>query len=169
MLSATDAGFGISVWEFFKTFAQPIAVAGAAIAATVITYKIGSRQANIADAQRRIAEAQRDIAYDKLKHDLFDKRYEIYLAAKRLIEGMLVPPPGDAVKRHTDPEIKRLRLKLDEARFFFPPDTRAYCENIEKHVYNLLVASHAATGYDTDHPEQEKKRKPRKPVLVERI
>lgn len=99
------------------------------------------------------------IAYDKLKRDLFDKRYEIYLAAKRLIEAMFAAPPGDDVKRHTDPEVKRLRLKLDEVRFFFPPNTRTYCGNIEKHVFNLLVASRAATGYDADHPDQEKLRK----------
>jgi hypothetical protein len=142
---------GINVWEFFKAFTGPIAVIIASGAATWITYKLGNRQA-------KTAEAQRDIAYDKLKHDLFDKRYEIYQAAKRLIEAMFAAPPGDDVKRQTDPEIKRLRLKLDEARFFFPPDTRAYCETIEKHVYDLLVASHAAAGYSADHPEQERLR-----------
>lgn len=139
------------MYWFFKDFAGPISVIIASGAATWITYRLGNRQA-------KIAEAQKDIAYDKLKHDLFDKRYEIYLAAKRLIEAMLAAPPGDSVKRHTDPEIKRLRLKLDEARFFFPPDTRAYCEKIEKHVYDLLVASHATTGYSEDHPEQQRLR-----------
>lgn len=140
-----------SIYSFFKDFAGPIAVIIASGAATWITYRLGSRQA-------KIAEAQRDIAYDKLKHDLFDKRYEIYSAAKRLIECMFAAPPGDDVKRHTDPEIKRLRLKLDEARFFFPPDTRAYCENIEKQVYDLLVASRAATGYSEDRPERQQLR-----------
>jgi hypothetical protein len=46
--------------------------------------------------------------------------------------------------------LKKLRLKLDEARFFFPPDTRAFCENIEKQVYGVLVASRAASGYSED-------------------
>lgn len=136
------------MYWFFKDFAGPIAIIIASGAATWITYRLGSRQA-------AIAEAQKDIAYDKLKHDLFDKRYEIYQAAKRLIEAMFAAPPGDDVGRHSDPEIKRLRLKLDEARFFFPPDTRAYCETIEKHVYDLLVASHAAAGYSEDRPERQ--------------
>jgi hypothetical protein len=139
---------GISVWEFFKAFTGPIAVIIASFAATWITYKLGNRQA-------KTAEAQRDIAYDKLKHDLFDRRYEIYQAAKRLIEAMFAAPLGDDIKRHTDPEIKRLRLKLDEARFFFPPDTRAYCETIEKHVYDVLVASRAITGYSEGRPERQ--------------
>lgn len=71
---------------------------------------------------------------------------------------MFAERPGDNVRRQTDPEIKRLRLKLDEARFFFPPDTRTYCEQIEKHVYDLLVASHAAAGYSDDRPEQQELR-----------
>lgn len=140
-----------SLYSFFKDFAGPIAVIIASGAATWITHRLGSRQA-------RIAEAQRDIAYDKLKHDLFDQRYEIYLAAKSLIEAMFAALPGDDVKRDADPEIKRLRLKLDEARFFFPPDTRAYCESIEKHVYDLLVASRAVTGYSEDRPERQQLR-----------
>jgi hypothetical protein len=39
-----------------------------------------------------------------------------------------------------DPEIKKLRLKLDEARFFFPPDTREFCEEIDGLAYTVLVA-----------------------------
>jgi hypothetical protein len=144
---------GIDMWEFFKVFSGPIAIIIASGTAAWITYKLGNRQA-------KTAEAQKDIAYDKLKHDLFDKRYEIYLAAKRLIEAIFAAPPGDDVKRHTDPEIKRLRLKLDEARFFLPPDTRAYCENIEKNVYDVLVASRAVTGYSEDRPERQQLRDP---------
>jgi hypothetical protein len=135
----------VLMYWFFKDFAGPIAVIIASGTAAWITYKLGMIQVGIARRQAKTAEAQKDIAYDKLKHDLFDQRYEIYVAAKRLIEAIFDAPLGDDIKRHTDPEIKRLRLKLDEARFFFPPDTRAYCETIEKHVYDVLVASRAIT------------------------
>jgi hypothetical protein len=57
-----------------------------------------------------------------------------------------------------DPEIKKLRLKIDEARFFFPPDTRAFCEHIEKQVYDVLVASRAASGYSEGHLERTRLR-----------
>jgi hypothetical protein len=40
-----------------------------------------------------------------------------------------------------DPEIKKLRLKLDEARFFFPPDKQEFREEIDGLAYTALVAS----------------------------
>ena len=149
------------MWEFFATFAGPIATVTASIAATVIAYRLGSMQVQIARAQVQTAEAQKDIAqgqldiaYDKLKHDLFQNRYEVYQAAKGVIEYIFNSSPINV----GDPKLKELRLKLDEARFFFPPDTRALCDNIEKLVYETMVADHAARGYPEDHPERTKLR-----------
>jgi hypothetical protein len=149
------------MWEFFATFAGPIATVAASFAATVIAYRFGGLQAQIVRAQARTAEAQKDIAqsqldiaYDKLKHDLFQKRYEVYQAAKGVIEYTFNSSPINV----GDPRLKELRLKLDEARFFFPPDTRALCENIEKLVYEIMVADHAARGYSEDHPERARLR-----------
>ena len=143
--------------EFFEKFAGPIATVFAAMTAAgvtigfgVIQSRIARSQATSAAAQKDIAKAQLDIAYDKLKVDLFDKRYEIYMAAKALIERVFTTSPVN----HADPELKRLRLKVDEARFFFPPDTRAFCEEIEATVYSILVAAQAVTGYDENRPER---------------
>jgi hypothetical protein len=151
----------MNVWEFFTTFAGPIAIIVASATAAWMTNKFGTIQAGIAREQARTAEAQkdisksqRDIAYDKFKHDLFDKRYEVYCAAKSLIEEIFAKSPVD----EADPEIKRLRLKLDEARFFFPSDTRTFCETVEKHVYDVLVCSRAASGFAEGHPERQKLR-----------
>ena len=143
--------------KFFEKFSGPLATVAASVAAAGVTIGFGMVQAGIArsqaktaDAQKQISQTQLDIAYDKLKHDLFEKRYEIYSAAKALIERILATSPvNDA-----DPEIKRLRLKVDEARFFFPPDTRAFCERIEATVYKILVSSRAASGYSEDRPER---------------
>jgi hypothetical protein len=73
-------------FEFSKTFAGPIATVFAAAAAVFFTWRLGK-------AQVRIAQSQRDIAFDKLKYDLFDKRYEIYQTAKAIIEPMLSESP----------------------------------------------------------------------------
>ena len=78
-----------------------------------------------------------EIAYDRLKQDFFEMTYEIYNAAKKLIEAVYKEAPVNPA----DPEIKKLRLKLDEARFFFPPDTREFCEEIDGLAYAVLVAS----------------------------
>lgn len=145
------------MWEFFATFAGPIATIVASVAATFIALRFGSIQAQIARdqaktaaAQKDIAQSQLDIAYDKLKHDLFQRRYEVYQAAKGVIEFIFNHSPIPV----GDPKLRELRLKLDEARFFFPADTRELCENIEKHVYATLMSSHAATGYSEDRPER---------------
>jgi hypothetical protein len=149
------------LWEFFKTFAGPIAIIIASATAAWMTNKFGTIQAGIAreqaktaETQKDISKSQRDIAYDKLKQDLFEKRYEVYSAAKSLIEEIFAKSPVD----EANPEIKRLRLKLDEARFFFPAYTRAFCEGVEKQVYEVLVCSRAASGYSEDHPERQKLR-----------
>ena len=74
--------------EFFEKFAGPIATviasltaAGVTIGFGIVQTRIAGTQAKTAEAQKDIARANLDIAYDKLKHDLFQKRYEIYTAA----------------------------------------------------------------------------------------
>lgn len=143
--------------EFFEKFAGPIATviasvtaAGVTIGFGIVQTRIACVQAKTAEAQKDIAQANLDIAYDKLKHDLFQKRYEIYMAAKTLIETIFAQSPVNVA----DPKIKELRLKVDEARFFFSPETRAFCEEIEKCVYDVLVAAQAVTGYSEDRPER---------------
>jgi hypothetical protein len=96
-----DPAFGFTWWEFAKTFAGPTAVFVASCAGILITYLLGINQARIARRQAEVAEAQREIAYDKLKHDLFDKRYEIYQAAKQLIEKVLSPPTRSGTSHYT--------------------------------------------------------------------
>ena len=59
-----------------RDFAGPVTTLVAAIAATWITISFGRRQASI-------AQSQRDIALDKLKFELFETRYGIYLKAKK--------------------------------------------------------------------------------------
>jgi hypothetical protein len=79
------AGSQMTAWDFAKDFAGPIATIVAAAAALAVTAFFNRRQTAIASTQRDIAAAQRDIAADRLKVDLFEKRYEIYLAAKALL------------------------------------------------------------------------------------
>jgi hypothetical protein len=150
----------MSEWglEILKTFASPIATIIAATAAVWVTYKFGSIQASLAKqqaqtagVQKDIAESQRNIAYDRLKYDLFEKRYEVYDAAKRLIEAIFAKTPIDVA----DLTIRKLRLKLDEARFFFPTDTRTFCEYIEQQTYEVLTVSHALQRVGESYGDRE--------------
>jgi hypothetical protein len=135
---AAKHGFAVEnameVLELAKAFAGPVATIIAAGTAAWITYRLGRSQVRIAEtqaltaaSQKDIAKSQRDIAYDRLKYDLFEKRYEIYLAAKKLIEytGQL-KKPGDVL----DQSAQELKVKLLEARFFFPPTEAALFANI---------------------------------------
>jgi hypothetical protein len=68
----------LPTYQFFKDFAGPMVTLLAAGAAGFITY-------TFARIQARIAQSQRDIALDKLKFDLFEKRYESIRQRKRFL------------------------------------------------------------------------------------
>jgi hypothetical protein len=115
----------ITTYQLFKDFAGPAAVVIGALAAGCFTVVISN-------GQKRIAQSQRDIALDQLKFDLLQRRYEVYQATKELLE--YVPFISDIEKSDTN-KLRTLAVKIDEARFYFPPDvcqflhdTRARCE-----------------------------------------
>lgn len=108
-----------------KDFAAPAAAIFGATAAGLITAVIGR-------SQKRIAQSQRDIAFDQLKFNLFQRRYEVYQATKELLE--YIPFISDIEKSDAN-KLRTLAIKIDEARFYFSPevcqflhDTRARCE-----------------------------------------
>ena len=113
----------LSTYQVLKDFAGPVAAIIGAIVAGTITFIFGR-------AQTRIAQSQRDIALDKLKFDLFKNRYEIYEATKALLE--YVPFVTDIDKCDAT-KVRSLYVKLDEARFYFPPDICAFLDDIHAH------------------------------------
>jgi len=114
-----------TTYQVLKDFAGPTAAIFGAIAAGFITFVISK-------GQRRIAQSQRDIALDQLKFNLLQRRYEIYQATKELLE--YVPFISD-IRKSDSTKIRTLAVKMDESRFYFPPDicnflhdTHARCE-----------------------------------------
>jgi hypothetical protein len=88
------------VYQIIKDFAGPGATVIASGVAAWITWYFASWQA--ATASRAV-----DIAHDRLRFDLFGKRYEIYEAARKAIEKM-------------PDELNAIFLNFKESRFFFP-------------------------------------------------
>lgn len=130
--------------QLVKILAGPTAVIIASLAATTITAILGWKQVKIAEAQAATARAQKDIskfqleiAYDKLKHDLFDKRYEIYIAAKSAIERVIRTGTERAID---DRELLAMRIKMDESGFFFPAREVALLEAIDGLITQHEVA-----------------------------
>ena len=133
-----------SAYQIVKDFAGPVAVIIGSAVASRIAYVFGK-------AQKQIAASQRDIALDKLKFDLFKSRYEIYEAAKALIEH--VSFVSDIQK--CDPtKVRTLYIKLDEARFYFPRDICTFLDDL--HAKCELFFSHLAMReqFNIDDSEQ---------------
>jgi hypothetical protein len=114
--------------DFFAEFAGPVATIVAAFTAAGITIYFGFWQA-------RIAEAQKSIAHDKLKHDLFADRYKIYQAARSLLKCAM----KHDYERLPSQEVVELRIKLDEARFFFPKDIVTLVNEIDSACEDHMV------------------------------
>lgn len=110
----------LPMYNIMKDFASPILSLITAILAATVAIRIGNLQA-------QIGKAQRDIALDKLKFDLFTKRYEIYEAAKRLIEHLVMV--SDMMKQDAT-LIRQLYITMDEARFFYGPDICAFLDRL---------------------------------------
>jgi len=108
------------MYQILKDFASPVITLIAAIVAGWITF-------TFARIQARIAASQRDIALDRLKFDLLQRRYAIYEATKELLE--YIPFIHDLEKSDAS-KIRSLYIKLDEARFYFPPDIRSFLNEI---------------------------------------
>lgn len=118
----TGEGAMVGWLDIAKAFASPLATVVGAVVAVYVAWSIGK-------AQVRTAGAQRDIAFDKLKHDLFERRYEIHTAAKGIMERVI----RTGTERPIDDfELLAMRIKLGEGRFFFPPKPVALFETIDQ-------------------------------------
>jgi hypothetical protein len=150
-----------TAYQYAKDFAGPMATVIAAVAATGITYLLGRNQTKIASAQKEIAQSQRDIAYDRLKYDLFKERYGIYVAAKHLIEK--ISGNGFPLGIH-DPELRAMRIRLDEARFFFPPRETRLFSHIE-----TLAAEHEGARSVMEKTNNETDRRKAEDMATEKL
>src|SRR3982074_116545 len=118
------------MYDFFKDFAGPIATAIAAATAAWITFRFNSRQT-------RIAESQTEIALDKLKVDVHKERYEIFCAAKSLVETIGAQHDLERINPAT---IRAFYVKIDEARFFFESDIRKFLDDLHDQCEKVFEA-----------------------------
>jgi hypothetical protein len=117
--------------DFFKDFGSVIATIFAASVAAGISVRLGRNQS-------AIAKSQADIALDKLKFDLFEMRYSIYLSLKELIEYAALIHDVQSIDAE---RVRKLYVKLDEARFFFDSGVIAFINKVcaaAEAYFNLL-------------------------------
>jgi hypothetical protein len=111
------------VYQIIKDFAGPGATVIASGVAAWITWYFASWQA--ATASRAV-----DIAHDRLRFDLFGKRYEIYEAARKAIEITFERQDEDKMPD----ELNAIFLNFKESRFFFPEDIYLFLDRLRKDI-----------------------------------
>jgi hypothetical protein len=114
-------------WQSFATLATGILAVGAAVT-------IGLRQSGITVQQNKILLMQATLAETNLKHDLFEKRYQVYDATRSFLLFII---------QHADfPDQEHqtafLRAK-HEAKFLFRKDVQDFLQNIWEQSGNLRV------------------------------
>jgi hypothetical protein len=117
------------LYQFFKDFAGPIATIIAALTALRVTWYFSSRQ-------QKIAQEQADIAREKLRHDLYDRRYRVFDAARRLLAQIT------SQRIASDEDLRRFVIDTGDAVFLFDDDTDAYLKDIRSRAQNLQSLDH---------------------------
>lgn len=105
------------IYSLFKDFASPIAVIFASCVAAFFAYR-----------QWKTAESQAKTSLDKLRFDLFDKRYAIYDHVKQLLKLLI----NDTRKPDFDQfAVTQHLVVIDEAVFFFTQETCDWLESVK--------------------------------------
>ena len=129
----------------------PVATIFAAIIAVVVTGTLGF-------AQWRIARAQKDIAYDKLKLDLFERRYAVYRASWDICVAFM----------NEEIEVDVLgewRNTLSESQFLFPKGVIDLTRSIWKECFDWEQNYELLKHNKIDEEERNRTREWQKKII----
>jgi hypothetical protein len=87
-----------------------------------------------------VALQQMRIARTKLRHDLYDRRFATYAAARKLLREVMLD--GNA----SEASIAAFLAGTSESPFLFNDETVRYLEEIGKHASMLAVATNTVRG-----------------------
>jgi len=112
------------MYQIFKDFAGPIATIIAAFAAVSVT-------AYFAWHQKKVAKEQADIAREELRHDLYERRYRVFDAARKLLCEI-------AVRRTASEDaLRAFVIGTGDAVFLFDDDMDAQLKEIHNRALKL--------------------------------
>lgn len=136
MTDVAAAAGARDIYVWCKDFLPPLATLVASCAAIFLTWRFSG-------IQTRIDERQADIAHDRLRFDLLEKRHEIYREAQDLIREIVTERKQVEISTEDmNNAIIRLRV-LDEARFFFPTDMCDIFAEIGKDIQIVVDGTRA--------------------------
>src|SRR5262245_1332782 len=108
------------MYEILKDFAGPFATVIVAVFVGFITWQHNKRQT--------------DLGQEKLKIDLFERRYAIYVSTRELLSFLCSSPTTEVTWK----AIEKWMLNIREAPFFFGPEVAAFLEHVDAMVDNLF-------------------------------
>jgi hypothetical protein len=135
-----------NVLQVVSTFSPIIASAAAVYVAWTIgrgQLAIGRRQADIADQQAKLADV-------RLRHDLYDRRFAVYNAARMFLLREILP-----TNQVTNDALYALVRGTADAVFLLDGDVTAYLEELRKNAVRFQLLT---TAIDTMQREEERKR-----------
>jgi len=86
------------IYQTVHDIGGPIATVIGAIAAILVTWRLGVGQLRIAKQQSTVAQQQAQLAAVRLQHDLFDRRFALFEAARTfLVKEIQMNPSTDGI------------------------------------------------------------------------
>jgi hypothetical protein len=116
------------LYQIFKDFSGPIATIIAAFAAVSVT-------AYFAWHQKTVATEQADIAREKLRHDLYERRYRVFDAARKLLCEVAIH------RRASEDNLRAFVIDTGDAVFLFNDDLSNYLVEIRDRAQKLQSLS----------------------------
>jgi hypothetical protein len=148
-------------YDFFKDFTGPIATLLAAGAAVFVTYRLGKGQLSVARQQAVTAQQQARLADIRLQHDLFDRRFAVYAAARALLIEII-----QNANVSNDGRNSFVRGTAD-AVFLVDTDLVDYLEEIRKNSIELQRLNRVLNNSDIPvGPQREKSAKEESELML---
>lgn len=134
------------MYHALRDFAGPIATIIAAVVAAGVAWQFGRGQRQIAQQQAVTAQGQENTARQRLKLDLYEKRFNIYITVLDLYLADMKKELSD-IKEAEFPFVKAFR----ESQFLFLGQDGVY------DTLNKIKDAHGAISVHEEQKEKDKK------------
>ncbi|WOJ90619.1 hypothetical protein RZS28_04820 [Methylocapsa polymorpha] len=115
------------LYQLFKDFAGPIAIIIASVVAAFVAWRLGRTQANISKSQLRTSR-------EKLRLDLFEKRYAVYVAARNFIDIL-----NRDANLYDDTDLVEFEIWTGDAWFLFKHEVVDYLLDLKKRSIKIQL------------------------------
>jgi len=119
-------------YEVLRDLAGPGATIIASCVAAVVAIRFGNLQAALARQQAATTAQQAELADLRLKHDLYERRFAVYSAARTLLGHILTSPAPDA-----EALVKYSTETSDAVFFGFDQNLIDYLQHLSVEGYRL--------------------------------